>query len=71
MFGYDQQMQLAATMMKAFADNTASAMQASTAFWSDGKAGDPARSWYRKPAPNPFDLMSWMPSSGAPASAIG
>lgn len=61
MFGYDQQMQLAAAWTKAFTDATTTAMQASTAMWGLPKPADPARSWYRAPAaPNPFDWTSWL-----------
>ncbi len=70
MFGFDQQMQLATAMMKAFADGTASAMQASTAVWGDAKAADPARSWYRPPAANPFDWSAWMPAGSVAGNPL-
>lgn len=63
---YDQQFQLANAVAKSISDATASALQASTAFWTGAKAPDPARSWYRAPAPNPFDWSSWaMPGNAA------
>lgn len=74
MYGYDQQLQMASTLAKTFTDMTSSALQASTAFWTGAKAPDPARSWYRPPAANPFDLNAWgtgATSTMAPWSAWG
>lgn len=63
MIGYEQQMQFAVAMAKTFSEATASAMEASSAFWGGAKTPAPGRSWYRAPTANPFDWQSWMPSN--------
>jgi hypothetical protein len=68
MLGYDQQIDLANAMAKGFADTTNEMMRASTAFWAQTTPPESGKSWYRNPAPNPFDWSTWaMPMSNAAA----
>ena len=58
MTGTEQTANLAGTVAQTFADLAADMMRVSASAWSPAPASapHPGRSWYRAPAPNPFDL---------------
>lgn len=64
MTGTEQTANLAGTVAQTFADLAADMMRVSASAWSPAPASapHPGRSWYRAPAPNPFDLSAWAPS---------
>lgn len=64
MTGTEQTANLAGTVAQTFADLAADMMRVSASAWSPARASapQPGRSWYRAPAPNPFDLSAWAPS---------
>jgi hypothetical protein len=71
MLGYDEQFRLANAMAKSFADATTTMMRATASLWPADPVVQPGRSWYRPPAPNPFDLGTWFSPFSAMAMPWG